>query len=189
MPDDTTSATGGYLPPGEPRPRSQVEDLLHDLIAGITGLPDQSVRPRWQADPPKQPPLDADWCAFGVVGRETPQYPQVVHDGEGEGSGRVLVHEQLRIVASFYGPRAEELAVTLRAGLMIPQNREPLFRAGMGLVEVGALAYVPELTNARWRPRCDVPLIVAKGPDDMRPAIKNIADVDVDIDTDGGTEE
>ncbi|MFT2520511.1 hypothetical protein ACMWQB_30330, partial [Escherichia coli] len=63
-----TSATGGYLVPAVASPPlddDDLDNLLHDMIAGISGLPRAMVRPRWQPTVPKQPEPGVNWCAFG----------------------------------------------------------------------------------------------------------------------------
>lgn len=46
----------------------KTEDVLHDLIAALTGIPGRYVRPRWQPEPPRMPGPDVTWCAFGITG-------------------------------------------------------------------------------------------------------------------------
>ena len=163
---DNTSASGGYLVPAPGLSRRQIEDLLNSLIAALTGIPGSLVRPRWQPDPPEIPERHVNWCAFGIMRREMPNFPQVEHDGEGDGTSRVLTHETLHCLASFYGPDAEDKALALRSGLHVGQNREPLYHEGMAFVEAGELSYLPELGqhSMRWKPRCDLPLVFRRGP-------------------------
>jgi hypothetical protein len=159
-----TSATGGFLIPASGMSRRDIESLIHALISGLTGIPGSLVRPRWQPDPPTQPGNAVNWAAFGIIQRETLNFPQLVHDPVGDGRGELHVHETLRCLASFYGPDAEDKALALRNGLHIGQNREPLYHAGMAFVEAGALVYLPEIRSMEWRARCDLPLVFRRGP-------------------------
>jgi hypothetical protein len=144
--------------------RREIENLVHGLISGLTGIPGPLVRPRWQPDPPAQPENTVNWCAFGIMQRDMHNFPQLVHDPSGDGRGELHAHETLRCLASFYGPDAEDNALALRNGLHIGQNREPLYLAGMAFVEAGPLLYLPEIKNTAWRARCDLPLVFRRGP-------------------------
>ncbi len=135
-----------------------VEDVLHDLIAGITGLPGAMVRPRAQAEPANTPGKNADWCAFGVMSSTPYTYPQIKHYGEDGGYDDVIVHEELAVLASFYGPRHYAFAALLHAGLHVPQNREILRPNGLAFVKAGGITRLPELVMAGFRARADLPL-------------------------------
>lgn len=160
------SASGGFLIPVPGPGREAEEDELHDLIAALCGLPGHLVRPRWQAEPPRQPEPGTDWCAFGVIGRDAPG-SQTRHERGRDGQGRSVVetHETLDILASFYGPHAQSKAVALREGLHVEQNRAELrARANLALVRAGAMTAVPELVLQRWVQRQDLPLTFRRGP-------------------------
>ncbi len=77
-----TSATGGFLVPTSAAPDEDtaLEDFIHDFIAGVTGIAADMVRPRWQPTPPRQPPVGANWCAFGVTETNADTYASRVHD-------------------------------------------------------------------------------------------------------------
>lgn len=155
-----TSATGGYLRPTSTAPSEDdaLADALQAMVVGITGLQGQMVRPRWQATPPKQPEPNVDWCGIGVLSA-TP--------GAGGGSGRHIsadggssetYHDMtLEVQASFYGPHSSGNANLLRDGLMIPQNREELFRQNMALEAApGPTTKTAELVNTKYLNRADV---------------------------------
>lgn len=152
----STSATGGYLQLSPVADLEAVEDVLQGLIVGVTGLPGQLVRPRWQSEPPTVPERDVSWCAFGV-GELLPQnFPEIRHDGAGEGRDQIVSHEDVPVLVSCYGPRAETLARMLRDGLHIPQNRAALRGHGLAFGHAGGVRYVPELVRGRWLPRADL---------------------------------
>lgn len=65
-----TSATGGYLLPEQspaPLEGDALDDFFHDIVAGITGLDTNLVRPRWQETPPPAPKRGTNWAAVGVM--------------------------------------------------------------------------------------------------------------------------
>lgn len=67
-----TSATGGYLLPATNTPfpaNLTFRQFLQTVFVGVSGLPPDLVRPRWQAYPPKQPDLNTNWMAMGVTSR------------------------------------------------------------------------------------------------------------------------
>lgn len=155
-----TSATGGALLPTSPAPPSDLDldVILGRLVTGITGLAPGMVRPRWQPKPPQQPPADEDWCAIGVVrtAQDGGTRAAIVHEPSDEGSDRLIRHEILEVMVSFYGPASAEAASLLRDGLLIGQNREPLFHASMGLVDIGPIVPAPALVNTTWIRRQDI---------------------------------
>lgn len=156
-----TSATGGYLAVGPGPSREAVEDLLGDVVAGVTGLARDLVRARWQPDPPDQPEPEIDWCAIGIQSR-TPEGGQLIPprrrpDGAIEGA-RVERSVLLEVLASFYGPAADDLAGRLADGLALGQNRTPLRTLNLALVSVGAATTAPDFVGAKWLTRIDLPL-------------------------------
>lgn len=165
----TDSSTGGPLlplpaPAPQPLEDAALDAFLQALVAGITGLPGPMVRPRWQPEPPDYP--TGNWCAVGVsdMGHEA-GYAAVIHDGAangGKGQDDLQEHETMDVLCSFYGPNARTYARLLRSGLMIGQNREPLFLARMGLVQVSDLRAVPSLRKQQWRYRMDVNVLIRR---------------------------
>ena len=153
-----TSATGGYLAPGgTPLPADiALEDILQPMVAGITGLAGQYVRPRWQPGNPRQPEPDTDWCAIGVTATRRDDGPAIIHDGTGDGSDAYIRHEDIDVLATFYGPNCQRNAATLQDGLQIPQNLEALFIQGFSFVEARDARRAPEFFNQQWINRFDV---------------------------------
>lgn len=136
------------------------EDVLHDLIAALTGLPGNLVRPRWQPRPAKTPGPGTSWCALGVTARTSPG-SQVRVDAD---DIRVETHEVLDVLVSFYGPQAPALALAVREGLRVSLNREGLRAANMAFVGAGQMVRAPELVNTAWLNRVDLPLTFRRGP-------------------------
>ncbi len=162
-----TSATGGYIdqvPPPPPTGR-ELTDALQQAIMALTGLPGNLVRPRWQLMPPAQPPADVTWASIGIIHMEADDYPYIAHDGvtqlpgaQGPGVDRMQRHATFTVLASFYGPEAEDEAGEFRDGLYVQQNWEPLHKLGLNLREVHDLARNAELVNQQWLDRLDIRL-------------------------------
>lgn len=158
------SSTGGYLTPTGVAPLEDeaLDDLLHDVVAGITGLANELVRPRWQPEPPPTPDWGADWCAMGIMHRTADTFAVEGHDSAGEGSDYLIRHEVLSLLCSFYGPNSQAKGALLRDGLSIAQNREALAGSGIALVSVGDLTKAPELVKNRWLNRADLPVVLRR---------------------------
>lgn len=153
-----TSATGGYLAPGgTPLPADvALEDILQPMVAGITGLAGQYVRPRWQPGNPRQPEPDIDWCAIGVTSTTNDANPAIEHIGAGDGEDRYQRHQQVDLLATFYGPNAQGYGQRLSDGIYLPQNSEAIRPHGMAFVDASELIGVPELVNQQWVRRYDL---------------------------------
>lgn len=190
-----TSATGGYLSPDgvlpDPLEDDALDDFMGDVVAGITGLDrDANVRPRWQKEPPDLPAYGTDWCAVGVPERLRDTYPAIVHGDTlagGQGADRLTRHEQLKVMASFYGPNCQKLAGYWADGLMVAQNREALDVAGFKLKEVGPPTKAPEILKNQWTPRCDVEAWFSRQID-REYAILNLKSAPMTIQTDAITD-
>lgn len=153
-----TSATGGYLAPaGTPTPADEaLEDILQPMVAGITGLAGKYVRPRWQPGTPKQPEPTVNWCAIGVMQTRPDANPAIEHDGTGDGEDHYQRHQDVILLATFYGPNAQGYAQILADGMYVPQNSEALRAQNMAFVEAGELIAAPELINQQWVRRYDL---------------------------------
>ncbi|KVO82397.1 hypothetical protein WL21_08705 [Burkholderia ubonensis] len=155
----TDSSTGGYLAPSDDVPLvedDELDDLVHDLIAGVTALPGDLVRPRVQPTVPKQPEPSADWCAFGVQEQEQDAGPAIQHDGAGDGHDTYIRHQDIDVQCTFYGPHAKGYAQRLADGLAIPQNREQLQLQDMAFVTAGTIRPAPDFVNQQWVRRYDM---------------------------------
>ena len=159
-----TSATGGFLAPLTPAPDDDLvlDQFLQRLVVGCTGLRPESVRARYvtlddgEKATSRNPNQRENWASVGVMSMEAEGQPALVHDGAGEGTSTQIQHMRLDVLASFYGPRSSALAELLRAALYVPQNRDTLFREGMGLIDVGDGRRIPEITNTSPRRRTDI---------------------------------
>ncbi|MCX5495372.1 hypothetical protein OSH11_11690 [Kaistia dalseonensis] len=165
-------------------------------MAGITGLPGDLVRPRWQPIPPQQPAADMTWAAVGIV-RATPDAnASIMHipsDAGGDGADHMQRHETIEALASFYGPSASANAARLRDGLALPQNRDMIRTAttdagvdiGMSFIECGTVISVPDLVNQTWLRRCDLPLVFRRRVDRVYPVL-NLLSAEGTIEADSG---
>jgi len=159
-----TSATGGYLAPTAPVPLEDdaLDDLLQELVAGVTGLPGAMVRPRWQTTVPKQPEPSENWCAIGVNRQANDASPAIQHEGDGDGSDDYIRHQEIDLLCSFYGPAAKGYAQRLADGMSIPQNSEQLALSGMKFVRASDIQAAPALINQQWNRRYDLTLTLRR---------------------------
>jgi hypothetical protein len=149
-----TSATGGYLTPVNVALEDNLlQDFLHGVISGVTGIVDELVRPSFQINPPLKPDIDVNWCAFSILNRRPSAMPWVTQAAE---NAQLSTNELFDLFVSFYGPNCAGFASMLRDGLQIPQNSEQLIAGGMAVIGAGDIVYAPELVNDRWFKRADI---------------------------------
>lgn len=154
------SSTGGpLLPSSGPLEGQALNRFIQQWIVGISGLDGTMVRPRWQTEPSNIPDAGEAWASIGISVVSSDDFPFV--DGVD-----LQRHEDLNLLCSFYdlgtNGLASYYAALVRDGTAIPQNREVLTNAGMGLASVGALQAVPSLLKLRWLYRVDLPLVVRR---------------------------
>lgn len=96
--------------------RHELEELLRTVFSGCTGIKRINVRTKWKAEPDNIPKKAETWLSFAIMSRESPK-AQVLHleTLDGEGSSRVMTHETIEVLTSFFGPDAEDMAVRLKA--------------------------------------------------------------------------
>lgn len=160
-----TSATGGYVQPvsnAVPEGDLALDVILQAMVAGITGLAGEMVRPRWQPVQPRVPEADVTWCAVGVTLIRPDDNAAISHDRTGDGADNLVRHEDIELLSTFYGPDAAMRAAMLRDGLQIAQNREALTANGIGFVTAGEVRPVPELVNQQWVRRQDLPITLRR---------------------------
>jgi hypothetical protein len=158
MPFVPDSTQPGYLGPtsvGQAE-GSAFEDWLHDVFAGITGLPDTMVRPSWQWQPAPRPDPNIDWLAFGWNTKTSDFTPAIIHFDKDDGYDFLQEHEIVDVICTFYGPNVDFNVNLLRRGLFIDQNRASFRKAGVGLIETSEGRFTPEVFNARWWSRGDI---------------------------------
>lgn len=163
------SSTGGYLAP-QPTPAplegKALSRFLQQFMVGVSGMDGETVRPRWQAEPPNIPPAFNAWASIGVASRPSDTYPYVAHDPTGDGTDVLYRQETLNILASFYDTgadgKADENLALFRDGLSIAQNLEALTVAGFAFGSCGDPIAIPALTKERWLYRADLPFVLRR---------------------------
>lgn len=143
------------LPPA-PAEDVDLDAIIQQTVRGVCGLQGDLVRPRWQAILPKQPEPGVDWVAIGITAITADAGPAIVHNPLGQGTDTYYRHEDIEVLASFYGPHSQKLASMFRDGIAIPQNQEPLGVVDMAFVDCGQIRPVPDLVNAQWIHRQDM---------------------------------
>lgn len=153
-----TSATGGYLTPTTAPPDDDLDldVIFQGAVSGITGLQGSMVRPRWQPTEPKIPPIGTNWCGVGVTVTSPDDFPSVEHQAAGQDI--LKRHEEIEVMASFYGVNSARNAKILRDGLFILQNIEQLKKKNIEFIDAGDIRAFPELINEKWQKRNDITL-------------------------------
>lgn len=155
------STTAGYLAPtGDVVADDGLEDIFSGMIVGITALPAALVRPRWQTNPPPIPAASVNWCAVGITVTTPDANAAISHalGDDGDGIDNLLRHEDIEVLASFYGPQGQANALRLRDGLQVAQNRDTLAVTGVRFVAAGKVTNAPDLANQQWIRRYDLTL-------------------------------
>lgn len=158
-----TSATGGYLSPAAQSPYPgglSFRDFLQTVFVGISGLPGNLVRPKWQINPPEQPDVTVNWLAIAVVDDTADANAFVGSDQAG--NNLTQRHEDLEVQCSLYGPDSFDIGTALRDGFQVPQNLEALRAANMGFVSATRLTHVPDLVNERWVDRYEMSVFLRR---------------------------
>ncbi len=184
MSNDTT--TLGFLRPISVLPINDrpLEDLIGDMLAGITGYDRNDVRPRLQPQPPNLPDQERDWVAFGVnmTGQDNfaavTQLPALSQNGQGV----VERDEFFDVLCSFYGAHSSEYMAVWRDGLSLDQNRWVLWDHGIKLLGFGFPVNVPSLVKDRYSRRIDLAAQFARRVN-VTYGIRNIASADGQLHT------
>lgn len=142
-----------------------LEDLVHGLLAGITGVPAALVRPRWQPSPPVIPDFATNWIAFGITSAEVDSYAWIGHTPEaraGLGADQLERDETLKVLISFYGPLCKSILARFRDGVQIEFNRYDLEAAGIKFIDIGETINLPALLKEQWVKRLDAPITLRR---------------------------
>ena len=149
-----------YIKPKPGVPSSlTLTQFLQTVFVGISGLPGDLVRPRWQPNPPKRPEIETNWLAIAIM-NTTPDLNAYL-DTKSVGLDVITEYQRneiMEIGCAFYGPAAIENYGLVRDGFQIPNNLAQMGAANMGIVEVGPMMSMPEFVNERWwnRAECSV---------------------------------
>lgn len=148
------SASGGYITPsGGYAYDQELEDIFQAFIVGITSLPGDVVRPRFQKDPPPFPAIGEDWCAFAVKNIKPDDGPYFDQKDETMDSIR---HEELTLFLSFYGDHGQSIANVLKDGLGIPQNIAQLKAQEIKFISTSEIITAPDFLNNQYVHRYDL---------------------------------
>jgi len=157
-----TSAAGGYLIPAPSAPFGSLtfKQFLQTVFVGISGLPFNLVRPKWEINPAKQPDVTVNWLAIGLhVNKPDANAFLGVNS---DGSNNTQRHEELEIDCSFYGPDADDVASLTRDGFQVPSNLEALRSVNMGFAGTNSALRVPDLVNERWVDRYEMTVVLRR---------------------------
>lgn len=135
--------------------------FIQTVLVGLSGLPGNFVRPRWQIEPPKQPDVNVNWMGFGID-VNTPDANAYVWTARDNASLYSQRMEALDIGCTIYGPEALEIYELLRDGFQITNNLAALTNAKMGFVEVTTARKVPELFDGRFYNRVQASVILRR---------------------------
>ncbi len=158
----------GYLAPqSNPAPLEDaaLEDFLHDVLVGLSGLANELVRPAYQEEPPTQPERDQNWLAFTISEEPTEGFPAFVHDQSadgGDGVDEFQRHEGLYIQLMCYGPNANAIQRLIRDSIQVDQNVAVLEASGFGLQETTEIINAPVLAKSKWTRRFDMKIILRR---------------------------
>ena len=147
--------------PNAPFTGDTLDDFMQFVVAGVTGLPPDLVRPRWQEEPPTLPPVGTNWASIGVVSDKPLGYPASIEAPDGL-STRQADWEEFDCLCSFYGPKADYYAMVLRQGLLVAQNREAFQLASMNLIQTGGRIRAPAFLQQTWWQRIDIMLYMRR---------------------------
>lgn len=151
------SSTGGYLSPIQSTPPTEdsaLEDFLHTMIAGITGLDAQFV---WPLPTTSEPPAPSvNWCGFTVISFEADSNTALQQLSADDTGLRCIRQEAIEVRCQFYGPNAGQNACVLRDGLYVSQNGEQLQIHDFGLIDTSGITAAPDVVNQQVRRRYDV---------------------------------
>ncbi|KAA6459629.1 hypothetical protein DYQ86_16045 [Acidobacteria bacterium AB60] len=170
-----TSATGGFLAPssinGDLNDNALI-DFLQTVVVGITGLPGNMVRPRWQPEPPNIPDAGANWAAIGPGSIKRDPFAGVIHQSAGQGDDLLVRTRTVDVMCSFYGPAAQANAELLANGLEIAQNREAMRAQGYQLIGgAGDSVTVPTLVKTTFYWRVDISFTVRQQQEYVYPVL------------------
>lgn len=154
------SSQSGYLAPGPPPAYdTALEDIFQAVCVGISGLPGNMVRPKWQPQPANSPDQSANWAAVGVEIKARQWDAVQEHDPNaagGDGESTISGNELLQVTFSFYGPGSQGFATILRDGMSVTQNRDALVAQGIKFVEFMEPVNLPALLKDSWGRRVDL---------------------------------
>jgi len=135
---------------------NSLDDIIHDLIQGLTNLDNTLIRPGFQPQPANMPNINQSWIAFQLVKNTDDLAPSYSFDpliGLTEYKNEIMEY-----LISSYGPNAGYNLRLIRDGIKIGQNRDVLSSLGMAFISLSETMQAPMKINERWEKRYDVRL-------------------------------
>lgn len=157
------TSTVSPVVPLQPYPPDDLalDELFQACVTSLTGIPGNLVLPRWQPTEPVSPSAQSvttNWCALGVTVATPNDNGGLNVDPLNPLQSTYTRHEDIEVLASFYGPAAKTNAALLRDGLQVDWNTEVLAQSQIRFVDSGAIRTLPELLNSQWIRRVDMPI-------------------------------
>lgn len=135
-------------------------DVIQETVVGITGLPGINVRPGDQLTPANLPDFTVNWASLQINTADADAFAFIrqVSDTEIE----LERDQEIKLLASFYGPLASSYCGIFKDGLQIEQNRFALGREGIKLVNTARERYLPSLVKEVYQQRFDLPVVLRR---------------------------
>jgi hypothetical protein len=131
---------------------------IQKALSGITTIPGNLVRPRWQPEPPDMPDFGVDWISIGRIRAVPDAYAAVIHHPENGGEDHLIRNWMIDVRVHCYGANAERTCTRVIDGLQVAQNRETLFKKGIAFVESTDPRTASEFVKMRYVYRKDFDL-------------------------------
>lgn len=144
MPNST--ATGGALQVTSES--FNIYHLMHDFIAGLTGIDNTLVRPMYQPNPPTIPSFNTNWIAYNIVSRDADGH--TYHSLNSSDVFNMQQQKVLDLTISMYGSNALQNITNFRASIELSQNWDTLRSYNISFQQCGKAIRTPELYNMRW---------------------------------------
>ena len=151
-----TSADGGYII-ATSTTDSDIWELLHDMLQGLTGFDSNLIRKMWQKNPPPSPENGIDWIAYGFSISEDEDGGAYLEPTD-ETESVLYKHEELELSLQIYGDDCQLTAGIIKDGLQVKQNREALYLNKIVYIGASKTLHVPEQINNEFFNRCDLTL-------------------------------
>jgi len=135
-------------------------DVIQETVVGITGLDPKLVRPSAQPNPPNLPDFSINWVALlvNVTDADTFAFIRQINEEEIE----LERDQEINLLASFYGPQAQNVCGVFKDGLQIEQNRFALGRSGIKLINTARERHLPSLVKEVYQQRYDLPVLMRR---------------------------
>ena len=136
-------------PTSEPIYGDELDTLVQGIVRDLSGLTGDLVRPRWQPDPPRTPPLDVTWLAVAVTDIRRDYGRQIT-------CSYIAHHEDVDVLVTAYGPRSMNVLTRVESGPRIPHNNAIIEAQGLYFKSSTSIIPIPERINNQWLKRYDI---------------------------------